>query len=376
MPQTISPESTSNTTRVLAPRFGSKAELEALLTSVVTAPLPDTGWIKVTGPDRVRWLNGMVTNSVGDLASGQGCYNFLLNAQGRIQGDGYVFAQTDHLLFETGRSQLAPLVSLLDRFIIMDDVELEDITPSRAGLLLAGPHAPEILRRLHLEAAPSSTPAFTCLDWRSAPVVVLRAYSPLIPRFELWSEAATIAELAAEIAGMDVTQCTPATLETLRVLEGTPLFGVDIRDRDLPQETGAVRALHFSKGCYLGQEIVERIHSRGSVHRTFAGFYLAGEDASGGLALSVDDKAVGELTSVVNIPFSTGDAQPQTGLQTGSQTRLQAGTRIGLGYIRREALAGNKPIHYRGGIAHPTSLPFDLARIHSEHQLPRFTPDT
>ncbi len=372
MSQTISPESTSNTARVNDPQCGSKVELQALLTSVGTAPLTNTGWIKVTGPDRVRWLNGMVTNSVQGLATGQGSYNFLLNAQGRIQGDGYVFAEPDHLLFETGRSQLVHLLALLDRFIIMDDVELEDMTSANYGLLLAGPHAPDILHRLHLQAAPSSIPAFTRLDWRSTPVVVLSAYSPLVPRFELWSKAETIAELAAEIAAMDITQCTPAALETLRVVEGTPLFGVDIRDRDLPQETGAVRALHFSKGCYLGQEIVERIHSRGSVHRTFGGFYLEGEAATGGLALSVDEKAVGELTSVVNDPFSTREAQPQTE----SQTRLQAGTQIGLGYIRREALAGNKPIHYHGGIAYPTSLPFDFAKIHKEHQSPSSTPDT
>lgn len=347
MSHTIFQESKSNEMRVPDPQ----RELEALLKTAGVAPLTSAGWIKVTGPDRLRWLNGMVTNSVQDLATGNGCYNLLLNAQGRIQGDGYVFAESNHLLFETGRSQLAALTTLLDRFIIMDDVELEDVTFASAGLLLAGPDARAILRSLNLEAPAVHTQTLTRLDWRSKQVVLIGAYSPLVPRFEIWSEAALIAEVAAVLADMSVTECSPDALELLRIIEGTPLFGVDIRDRDLPQETGAVRALHFSKGCYLGQEIVERIHSRGSVHRTFQGFSLEGVAALPGAVLRFDDRSVGELTSIANFPTVSG------------AEHLQSISQFALGYIRREALAQSKPIRYAGGTAHPTSLPFYPAKI-------------
>ena len=93
-----------------------------------------------------------------------------------------------------------------------------------------------------------------------------------------------------------------ASVETLRLLEGTPKFGVDLREKELPQETGQTEALHFSKGCYLGQEIVERIRSRGAVHRTFAGFALEGAMPAAGAVLTVAGKPVGEITSAGVIP--------------------------------------------------------------------------
>ena len=98
--------------------------LSELLTRAAFAPLTNTGWIRVTGEDRVRWLNGMVTNSIQDLKPGDGCYNFFLSAQGRIQGDCTAWMQGDSILLETGADQVPALMALLERFIIMDDVEL------------------------------------------------------------------------------------------------------------------------------------------------------------------------------------------------------------------------------------------------------------
>ncbi len=353
MSQPTTQESTFATTRTSGP----ERELEMLLTGAGVISLSETGWIKVTGSDRVRWLNGMVTNSVQDLAEGEGCYSFMLNAQGRIQGDGYIFAQRDHLLVQTGLNHVPGMMTALDRFIIMDDVELTDISGSVHGLLVAGPRAGSLLRELEIPAPASSRsespqsglqqPGVAQVPWRSAELMIVRAYSPLTPRFEIWADEASIVELSAEIVERGASRFSAAALELLRMLEGTPLYGVDIRDRDLPQETGAVRALHFSKGCYLGQEIVERIRSRGNVHRTLQGFYLQGSPAAAGLALSSEGKPVGELTSVASIAASTGSGSAQ----------------IGLGYIRREALAQSKPIQYEGGVAQPAALPFDTAKI-------------
>src|ERR1700748_770717 len=98
----------------------SAAQLAALLQETGVSRLDQTGWIRVTGEDRVRWLNGMVTNSIQDLQPGQGVYNFLLNVQGRIQGDATIFCQTDFLLMETASIQVPHIMALLDRFIIMD----------------------------------------------------------------------------------------------------------------------------------------------------------------------------------------------------------------------------------------------------------------
>ena len=94
--------------------------------------------VHITGSDRVRWLNGMVTNSVKALAPGQHNYTFILNAQGRIQGDAQVYALSDALILETDRSQLAHLWAHLDRFIIMDDVELSEISRTSTTIGVTG----------------------------------------------------------------------------------------------------------------------------------------------------------------------------------------------------------------------------------------------
>jgi len=332
----------------------SSVQLAALLHAAGVAPLDDVGWIRVTGLDRVRWLNGMVTNSIQELAPGEGCYNFVLNAQGRIQGDLTAFLLEDSILLETSRDQLSNLLSHLDRFIIMDDVELTDISEERKGVLIAGPHALGIVQELG--GTPCSTPpppaplptdvSLKQTAYRGAPVYLIRAYSPLVPRFEIWANSETMAEISVELGS--IPRATVQDLEHIRILSGTPKYGTDIRDRDLPQETAQTRALHFSKGCYLGQEIVERIRSRGNVHRTFSGFALQGTLPAPGTALVAEGKANGELTSVAAIQLPESASAPASTVQ------------LALGYIRRETLDRGLTLEYPGGIATPIALPYAL----------------
>ena len=320
-------------------------QLAALLQNVGVALLDHTGWIRVTGDDRVRWLNGMVTNSTQELKPGEGNYNFLLSVQGRIQGDATIFAEPDALLMETAAAQVPILMTLLDRFIIMDDVELSDLTNTHTGLLVAGPHAVGLLTKIGIPAGALAALERQTLAWNSTVVTTIHAYSPLVPRYELWIDKAKRVELLQALLDANAVLCEPQSLEWLRMLEGTPLYGVDIRDRELPQETEQTRALHFAKGCYLGQEIVERIRSRGNVHRTFVGLRLNGELPVAGSKLQTDSKEIGELTSVTSIPLS-GTAQI---------------IQLALGYVRREALDRASPLLYPGGTAIPIALPFSSA---------------
>jgi aminomethyltransferase len=195
-------------------------------------------------------------------------------------------------------------MELLDRFIIMDDVELAQ-HPS-FGLLIAGPQAASSLSAVGIATDDLASLHFVAIDWRGQKIAILHTHSPLVPRFELWSESAeAIATLSEALtASGGATLVDHEALNHLRILEGTPLYGIDIRDRELPQETAQTRALHFAKGCYLGQEIVERIRSRGNVHRTFHAFQLTGELPSAGAILEADGKPVGELTSAASIPHS------------------------------------------------------------------------
>jgi aminomethyltransferase len=320
-------------------------QLAALLEGAGLSPIDNAGWIRVTGEDRVRWLNGMVTNSVQDLQTGKGCYNFLLSVQGRIQGDGYIFAEPDALLLETASEQVPGLMSLLDRFIIMDDVELSDRSAGQSGLSISGPKAAALLKAIEFPAAPSGELERQTVIWKLANVTIIHAYSPLVPRFELWASPETAELLSRALLSAGAVMCDPQSHEWLRLLEGTPRYGTDIRDRELPQETDQTRALHFSKGCYLGQEIVERIRSRGNVHRVFTAFRLEGAIPAPGALLEADDKQVGELTSVAAIPLPAG--------------KVQLDLQLGLGYVRREALERNLPLQYPGGTALPVTRPFN-----------------
>jgi folate-binding protein YgfZ len=334
-----------------APASTSASQLAALLQGAGIAPLNQIGWIRVSGEDRARWLNGMVTNSILPLGPGEGNYNFVLSVQGRIQGDATIFATTEAFLIETALPRVPDLIALLDRFIIMDDVELADTTGKQSGLLVAGPQAASLLAQIGLSAEDLPSIAMRTVSWASADVTIIHAHSPLVPRFELWADDATASKLLEALQNAGAASCEPESLEWLRILEGTPLYGTDIRDRELPQETGQTRALHFAKGCYLGQEIVERIRSRGNVHRTFSAFRLEGTLPAAGAHLEADGKQVGELTSVAAIPLPG---------EMGKTAQLA------LGYIRREALDRHATLVYAGGIAVPVPLPFSTAAPSSE----------
>ena len=278
----------------------------------------------------------------------EGNYNFLLNAQGRIQGDATIFAQPDALLIETAATQLPNLLAHLDHFIIMDDVELTDISATQSGILVAGPQAPFLLAKIRHQRRQHRTPHHKY-------AAVERRHRHRHPRPQ--PAHPQIRALDHPRSRTRTPNCPdpgrrdplrPPTLESLRILEGTPLYGTDIRNsekaRELPQETAQTRALHFNKGCYLGQEIVERIRSRGNVHRTFAAFRLDGQLPAAGSPLEAENKAVGELTSVANIDLPGG-----------------SNIQLALGYIRREALDRNLPLHYPGGTATPVQLPYPAA---------------
>jgi folate-binding protein YgfZ len=326
------------------PSPATTAGLSALLTASAIAPLDDTGWIRVTGEDRVRWLNGMVTNSIATLAPGQGCYNFVLNAQGRIQGDLTAWMLGDSILLETDHEQIPALLAHFNHFIIMDDVDLE-LMETRAGLLVAGTGAEAILQKLGISVSPPQLHVET-VHWHGEDFPLIHGHGPLVPRWELWVGKGFIPKLHEAIVAAGATPVSSHALEALRILEGTPRYGTDIRNtesaKDLPQETAQARALHFAKGCYLGQEIVERIRSRGNVHRTFSGFTLTGNLPAAGIALLAESKPVGELTSVASIQLPSGSVQ------------------LALGYIRREALDRNLPLDYSGGTATPTTLPYPV----------------
>jgi folate-binding protein YgfZ len=296
------------------------AEFNALLGGCGTY---DLGWrakVVLTGEDRVRWLNGMITNNVRDLAPRHGVYGFVLNPQGRIQGDLYTYNRGSSLLLDTDRSQLESLLKIFDHYIIMDDVEVADATDKLTAIGLAGPHALEVLRSTGIEAPDLQPLQFMDLEWQNVSLTVARADNPKTESYQVWLAPANVNGLWQRLIEKGARPVGTTALELLRIASGIPRYGVDFRDRDLPQETEQQRALNFNKGCYIGQEIVERIRSRGSVHRKFTGFDVRGLLPVPGTKIESDGKEAGEVTSSAILPLSSGDRA------------------VALGYIRRESI--------------------------------------
>ncbi|MBV8629504.1 MAG: hypothetical protein JOZ83_01180, partial [Silvibacterium sp.] len=163
---------------------GTLPELTALTTSAGVYDLGYLAFLEITGADHVRWLNGMVTNTVQSLEDHHSNYSFLLNAQGRILGDATIYRLPDRLLLQTGRDQIARLAAHLDHYIIMDEVELHELDASTTALGVTGFRAPELLQNLGLPIPEED--AFTTAQFDGVEVTIAHAWSPLAPRFELW----------------------------------------------------------------------------------------------------------------------------------------------------------------------------------------------
>jgi folate-binding protein YgfZ len=296
--------------------------------------------VAVRGEDRFRWLSGMVTNTVTDLGTNAGAWNLVLNAQGRIQGDLHVWREGDNLDLTIAADQYDRLLAHLERFIIMDDVELVPLGEETA-LGLAGPLAVELLTRLGLPALtelPAESMTSARAQWNGNEMRVVRGYGVLAPHYELWVRAVEIPALWQALVEAGATPVGAATLEAFRIAEGIPAYGIDIAERDLPQETSQMRALSFNKGCYLGQEIVERIRSRGSVHRHLRPLELFGPLPAAGAELTLEGGAIaGEITSAAELLLP-------------SVHRIFA-----LGMIRGEAELHNQPLTYTSGTATGTA---------------------
>jgi len=324
-----------------APDFGSvRAEFAALLSSCGIYDLSGKAKIALTGGDRVRWLNGMVTNNIRDLAQGHGVYAFLLNPQGHILGDLYAYNRGNSMMIDTDQSQSEKLLATFDHYIIMDDVEVTNLSDKLTAIGIAGPKVREVLRAAGFEIAELQPLQFVDVTWQNVAVTVVRGDNASVESYELWLSPDRVMILQDALTKAGATVAGTTALELLRIAAGIPRYGQDIRERDLPQETEQQRALHFSKGCYIGQEIVERIRSRGNVHRKFTGFEVQGVLPAAGTKIQVDGKDVGEITSAASLPLAGGDRP------------------VALGYVRREIAIPGKQVQAGSTQLSIAALPF------------------
>jgi aminomethyltransferase len=231
----------------------------ALATSAAVLDLTGRGVIHATGEDRARLLHAISTNHVERLTPGEGCYAFFLNAQGRILADANILCLPDRLLLDTEPETRQKLRRHIDKYIIAEDVALEDVTDLTAVIAVEGPGAEAALTGI---GAPAPLSEYAHADWNDA--VVARISATGAGGFRIFLPRAGAAGL---LSRLDLPQATAAEQRIVRLEHGRPRYGEDITEATLPQESQQMHAVSFQKGCYIGQEIVERIRARGQVHR-------------------------------------------------------------------------------------------------------------
>lgn len=315
-------------------------EFAALRSTCGVYDLGEQGKIRLTGGDRVRWLNGMVTNNIRDLVQNHGVYAFLLNPQGHILGDLVAFHLGANLLVETDRAQLDKILATFDHYIIMDDVEVANVSDSSATVGVTGPNSNAVLDAAGIKIPSLEPLQIADLSWHDIPVSVIRGEREGQLSYEIWIAPEHALSLREALQSAGAAPVGGDALELHRIALGVPRYGQDIRERDLPQETEQTQALNFNKGCYVGQEIVERIRSRGNVHRKFTGFRIGGAPPAPGARIQMQAKDVGEITSSAVIPTPAG------------------GQAVALGYLRRELAIPGKELEIAGARAIVSDLPF------------------
>ena len=304
----------------------------------------DTNWHAIfllSGPDRVRYLNAVVSNDIKSVGEAYGTRALLLNPQGHILAELEVYALAEKLLVRTHASVRERTFATLDKYIIMDDVTLEDLTDQLGSFAVEGPQAGTVVAQacgvalegfsefanaeLPIDGVPSHLIRLSHFGGAGAEIIAPREHLGL-----LWQS------MHARVHAAHGASIGMATLNALRLEAGIPWFPDDFNDTVIPHEA-ALEATHlsFTKGCYTGQEIVERVRSRGQVNRRRVSLKFSSADPPAPLTrLRANDAAAAEVGIITSSAFSPKGA-----------------TAIGMGYVRREHNAPGTVLAFDGGTA-------------------------
>jgi folate-binding protein YgfZ len=334
---------------LLPSRFGDPMqEYRSVRSHVGLLDFCHRGILRFTGPDRVSFLQGMISNDVKKLSDGEGMAAAFLNVQGKILADSRILCTADSLIVDLWEFLKGKIVAHLDRYLIADEVEIADLSGELGVLSLQGPMSGPLLKELLEEAEiPAAEHSHREFSIQGAEVRVIRSshtgeegYDLMAKKQDLSSILTRVQKLGGKFGARWIGS---QALEILRVEAGIPRYGSDMTEDNLLLETGLERAVSFQKGCYLGQEVVERIRSRGHVNRRLAGIVLDGDSCPAAAdPVHADHKEIGKITSSVFSPFLNHP--------------------IALGYVHRDYLKPEIPvsIHHNSEIltARIASLPF------------------
>jgi glycine cleavage system T protein (aminomethyltransferase) len=302
------------------------------------------GAIGATGRDRAAFLHGMLSNDIQALTPGQGCEAAFLDAHGKIVSLVRVHCLTDRLLLELDRALVEVTLETLDRFLISERVEFEDVSGREGMLTLAGPAAREAVEKLLGAALPELPPRHhVAANVDGATVRVVRSDEIGEEGYDLWAPAPDLGPLWERVVGLGVRPVGREAWTILRVEAGMVEHGTDVDASTLLLEAPLADTYSLTKGCYVGQEVVARITYRGHVNRRIVGFVFPDWRLPAlGAPVRVDGKEVGRVTSAVVSPAT--------------------GRGLALGFLRREYWAPGTAVEVgdpAGGLsAEVAELPF------------------
>ncbi len=337
----LSPEMEYHGARLRASYAGPVAEHLAVRSAAGLFELPFRRMFSARGSDRTRFLHSMTTNDVKGLTPGHSLYAAMLDIRGHILADLDIYCEEDQFLIATGADLIEKALATLSKYNIGGRVPLERLP--LAAISIEGPKAKSILNGV-LQTPLPGPGEFNAATFAGQPLRLMRAGSTGEEGYELWVAPGELEPLRSTLLEKGEAQglalCGPLALETLRIEAGIPEYGSELAEDTLPLEAGLLNALSFTKGCYIGQEIVERARSRGRVNWKLAGLFVETPEAPApGEKILKEGNAVGEITSSCVSP--------------------SLAKTLAMAYLRREmAEPGTRLALASGAGAEVTSLPF------------------
>jgi folate-binding protein YgfZ len=289
--------------------FGDPAaEYRAVRSAAGLIDLSHRALLQFTGPDRLSFLQGMLSNDLRSLKPFDGQYATLLTQQGKVVADVRVLCSLNSFYLDCWENLKGKILDHLNRYLVADEVEITDRSQEYAMLSVQGPKARDLVGSVaELSELPHGPRQHAMVTIQGAAVCVVRdsdtgesGFDLIIPRTQLLTIAQRLTEIGKRFAAAWVGENAH---DVLRVEAGVPRYGIDFSEDTLLLEVGLDDAVSFTKGCYLGQEVVERIRSRGHVNKRLVGLRLASkEQLSPGDLILAGDKETGQITSWTDSP--------------------------------------------------------------------------
>lgn len=269
--------------------YGDKTkEYYAAKESCAISDLSYRGKLRVTGQDRTSFLHNMLTNDIKALSPGKGCYAALLTDRAKMVSDMFVFAFEDSYLIDIEPGALEKARQFIEKYIIADDVAIKDITSETGHLHIQGPGAMSMLQEL-------SSRSHTAILGSPVDLISVDRWGP---GFDILCTAEGLRPIWENILRKGIKPIGFEAQEALRIEAGVPRFGMDMDETVLILEAGLTNAISFTKGCFLGQEIVARVRAHGRVTRKLVSLALPGtEPVKKGEKIKKNDEEIGEITS-------------------------------------------------------------------------------